>query len=71
MLLVSYDDPADSPKDYRDFVEEPRFKFHFCGRIAHAAETLCIPMDLQPCTDSSRHVRHQIHQETMSILTVR
>ena len=32
--------------EYKDLVEEPRYKCHFCGRTAHLEESLCKPMKL-------------------------
>ena len=44
--FVSYGYHVDSPQDYKDLVDEPRFKCRFCGRTAHCRESLCQPMDL-------------------------
>jgi hypothetical protein len=43
---VSYGYHVNNPQEYKDLVEEPRFQCHFCGRTAHLAENLCMPMDL-------------------------
>ena len=44
--FVSYGYHVDNPQDYKDLVEEPRFKCHFCVRTAHCKESLCQPMEL-------------------------
>jgi hypothetical protein len=44
--FVSYGYHLDSPEDYKDLVEEPRYKCYYCGRIAHNAESLCKPEKL-------------------------
>jgi hypothetical protein len=44
--FVSYGYHVNNPEEYKDLVEEPRFQCHFCGRTAHLAENLCMPMDL-------------------------
>ena len=44
--FVSYGYHVDNPQDYKELVEEPRFKCRFCGRIAHCRDSLCQPMDL-------------------------
>jgi len=33
-------------EEYKDLVDEPRYKCHFCGRTAHLEESLCKPMKL-------------------------
>ncbi len=44
--FVSYGYHVNSPEEYKDLVEKPQFQCHFCGRTAHLAENLCMPMDL-------------------------
>jgi hypothetical protein len=44
--IVSYGCHVNNPQEYKGLVEEPRFQCHFCGRTAHSAENLCMPMDL-------------------------
>ena len=44
--FVSYGYHIDDPQDYKDLVEEPRFKCEFCGRTAHLEDSLCMPMKL-------------------------
>jgi hypothetical protein len=44
--FVSYGYHINNEEDYKSLVEEPKFQCHFCGRTAHAAESLCMPMDL-------------------------
>lgn len=44
--IVSQGDHIHKTEEYRALVEEPKFQCHFCGRTAHVAENLCMPMDL-------------------------
>ena len=44
--FVSYGYHVDNKEEYKDQVEEPRYKCHFCGRTAQLAESLCDPMEL-------------------------
>jgi hypothetical protein len=44
--FVSYGYHVDNPEEYKDLVEEPRYKCEFCGRTAHLEESLCMPMKL-------------------------
>lgn len=44
--FVSYGYHVDNEEEYKDLVEEPRYKCYFCGRTAHQEENLCKPMKL-------------------------
>ncbi|MBN2513937.1 MAG: hypothetical protein JXB18_13450 [Sedimentisphaerales bacterium] len=44
--FVSYGYHVDNPEDYKDLVDEPRYKCQFCGRTAHLEESLCMPVKL-------------------------
>lgn len=44
--FVSYGYHVDNEEEYKDLVEEPRHKCRFCGRTAHLADSLCMPMEL-------------------------
>lgn len=44
--FVSYGYHVTNQEDYKDLIEEPRFKCYFCGRMAHNEESLCSPMKL-------------------------
>ena len=44
--FVSYEYHVNNEADYKDLVEEPRYKCYFCGRTAHSEESLCRPMTL-------------------------
>jgi hypothetical protein len=44
--FVSYGYHVDNEEEYKDLVEEPRHKCRFCGRTAHLANSLCMPMEL-------------------------
>jgi hypothetical protein len=44
--FVSYGYHVDNAEDYKDLVEQPRFKCYLCGRTAHNSESLCDPRDL-------------------------
>ena len=44
--FVSYGYHVDNPEEYKDLVEEPRYKCEFCGRTAHLEKSLCMPMKL-------------------------
>ena len=44
--FVSYGYHVDNEQDYKDLVEQPKFKCYFCGRTAHSSDSLCKPMNL-------------------------
>lgn len=44
--IVSLGDHINKSEEFGGLVEEPKFQCHFCGRTAHLAENLCMPMDL-------------------------
>jgi len=44
--FVSYGYHADNQEEYKNLVDEPRYKCHFCGRTAHLEKSLCMPMKL-------------------------
>ena len=44
--FVSYGYHVDNEEEYKDLVEEPRHKCRYCGRTAHLADSLCMPMEL-------------------------
>jgi hypothetical protein len=44
--FVSYGYHLDNEEEYKDLVEKPRYKCHYCGRTAHREENLCMPMKL-------------------------
>ena len=44
--FVSYGYHVDNEEEYKDLVDEPRYKCHFCGRTAHLEGSLCSPMKL-------------------------
>jgi hypothetical protein len=44
--FVSYGYHVDNEADYKDLVEEPRYKCYFCGRTAHLEQSLCNPVKL-------------------------
>ena len=44
--FVSYGYHLDNEEEYKDLIEEPRHKCHFCGRTARLADSLCKPMEL-------------------------
>lgn len=35
-----------NPDEFKGLVEEPRFQCHTCGRTAHSAENVCMPIEL-------------------------
>jgi hypothetical protein len=44
--FVSYGYHVENPEDYKALVEDPRYKCYLCGRVAHNAESLCMPKNL-------------------------
>lgn len=44
--FVSYGYHVDNPQEYKDLVEEARYKCQFCGRTAHLDKSLCMPLKL-------------------------
>ncbi len=44
--FVSYGYHQENEEDYAALVKDPRYKCYICGRIAHAAESLCMPREL-------------------------
>ena len=44
--FVSYGYHVDNADEYKDLIEEPRYKCEFCGRVAHYSESLCMPLPL-------------------------
>lgn len=44
--FVSYGYHVDNEDEYRELIDEPRYKCQFCGRVAHDKENLCMPMML-------------------------
>lgn len=44
--FISYGYDEDKPEEYKDLVEEPRFKCMFCARTAHDKQSLCHPLPL-------------------------
>ena len=44
--FVSFGYHVDNHEEYKNLVEEPRYKCNFCGRTAHFDRSLCMPMKL-------------------------
>ena len=44
--FVSYGYHVANEEEYKDLVEDPKHKCHFCGRVAHSASSLCMPVEL-------------------------
>lgn len=44
--FVSYGYHVDNAEEYKDLVEDPRFKCRICGRTAHDEDSLCQPVSL-------------------------
>lgn len=45
-FLLSEGQDKKDPEDFQKLVEEPRFQCHTCGRTAHSADNVCMPIEL-------------------------
>jgi hypothetical protein len=44
--FVSYGYHVNNEEEYKDQVEDPRYKCRICGRTAHDEDSLCKPVNL-------------------------
>ena len=45
-FLLSQGEDEKNPEEFQKLVGQPRFQCHTCGRTAHSADNVCMPIEL-------------------------